>query len=113
VDVKIEKMSVSFDPIGPPDPNDPRILPASMQFSLVRKESCTYIEWNIAEGVRIGGLNPKKDRPFIVRTLLSPSDARMIAQQLLDAATWAEGGSGLPRGMEHPPPPPPPPSPRK
>lgn len=106
-------MSVNWDPTGPQDPNNPRVLPASMQFSLVPKERCTYIEWNIAEGVRIGGPNPKKDRPFMVRTLLSPSDARMIAQQLLDAARWAEGGSGLPPGMEPLPPPPLPPSPRK
>jgi hypothetical protein len=98
-------MSVSFDPIGPPDPNDPRVLPASMQFSLVRHEGRTYIEWYIADGVRVGGPNPKKSRPDMVRSLLSPSDARMIAQQLLDAAIWAEGGSALPFGIEPPPPP--------
>jgi len=101
-------MSISWDPEGPPDPSDPRILPASMQFTLVRRGEHTYIEWNIAEGVRIGGPNEPKHRPYIVKTLLSSTDARMIAQQLLDAATGAEGGSGLPEGMEPPPPPPPP-----
>src|SRR5580700_3174300 len=105
-------MGVNWDPIGPPDRSDPRILPASMQFTLVRQGERTYIEWNIAEGVRIGGGNEPKHRPYIVKTLLSSADARMIAQELLDAASWAEGGSGWPEGMEPPPPLPPPPSKR-
>jgi hypothetical protein len=101
---------ISLSTPGPPDPNDPRILPASMQFTLVHREEKTYVEWNIAEGVPLGRHSAKTDYPYVVRTLLSPADARMIAQQLIEAAERAEGGSGLPPGMEPPAPPPPPPS---
>jgi hypothetical protein len=103
---------ISFNPPSPPDPNDPRILPASMQFTLVQREEKTYVEWNIAEGVELGKHCTKTGYPYIVRTLLSPSDARMIAQQLIEAAEWAEGGSGLPPGMAPPATPPLPPSPK-
>jgi hypothetical protein len=69
-------MSVSWELAGPPDPNDPRVVPSSMQFTLVPKESGTYIEWNLAEGVRMAGGNPRKDRPYVLRFVLSPADAR-------------------------------------
>jgi hypothetical protein len=47
-----------------------------MQLTLVPKESGTYIEWNLAEGVRMAGGNPRKDRPYVLRFVLSPADAR-------------------------------------
>ena len=46
-------MSISFDPQGPPDPNDPRILP-SMRFTLIRSRGKTYVEWSISKGLALG-----------------------------------------------------------
>ena len=99
--------TVSFDPQGPPDPNDPRILPASMEFTLTSHGGRTYVEWSISKCARVDGTATKTTYPYVVRALLSPADVREIAQQLLDAAAWAEGGPG-PGGREPPPPPPPP-----
>ena len=79
-----------------------------MQFCPVHLGERTYVEWRLAEGLRIGSPAPKPDYPYVVTLLLSPADLRNIAQQLLEAAEWAEGGSGLPTGVKPPPPPPPP-----
>jgi hypothetical protein len=101
-------MSISFDPICPANPYDPRIVPASMQFTLVFKYERTYIEWNISETVKMRGENDKRHHPYIVRTLIIPADARRYAQMLMDAAERAEslqnGGSG--HSSDFPPPPP-------
>jgi hypothetical protein len=101
------KFTLNFDPQGPQSPSDPRVLPASMQITLNRQGQNTYIEWNLTEGIGISSTNDcDKERPYIVKTLLSPTDARMIARALLDAAASAEGGSGLEPSLEPPPPPP-------
>ena len=87
-------MSNDWSPKQPSNPSDPRILPASMQLTLVRHGDDLLIEWNVAEGVRVDGGNPPKQRPYVVRTLLSSADARMIAEQLLNAAKCAETNTG-------------------
>lgn len=97
-------------------PLDPRIVPASMQFTFVSKYERTYIEWNISETVRISGGNEKRHYRYILRTLISPADARLCARQLVDAAERADsiqsGGSGHSSDFPLPPPPPPPPAKR-
>jgi hypothetical protein len=84
-------VSIDFDPKNPPDPADPRIVPASFQFTFVRRDGRVYIEWNIAEVIRMNGQNEKRHYPYLIRTLISPADARAYAKQLLDSATEAEG----------------------
>lgn len=93
-------MSISFEPKEPPDSSDPRMVPASMQFTSVKHDDGVYIEWNIAEVVRMNLQNERRHYPYLIRTVISPSDARAYAQLLLDAAAEAEdfstGRTGLP-----------------
>jgi hypothetical protein len=82
--------SISFNRQSPPDPSDPRKVPAGMLFVPVSRGGRAYIVWKIAEVINLSEQTEIKHHPYVLEMLISPSDARSFAESLLDIANRIE-----------------------
>lgn len=93
-------MGIRFDRVSPLDPSDPRVVPAWLDFTFETIAEATYIRWNISQTIPMNAPTTQQAYPAVVEALISPNDARAIAEMLLTAANGAEdfrnSGAGQP-----------------
>lgn len=107
----MSKEGISFNPVGSPDPNDPRRIPAILEMIPHLLNRRPYIQWKLSDTIRMNGTDPAQNHPEVLDMLFSPQDARSWAQTLLAAANIAEdmaddlelGGSKKPKRFPPPP----------